>query len=76
MKVSIVLEVDIEDLEFERLMISSSIDSSEYWGNVATHTEWDVDWDDVKYDGQSVELLDYDRVVDYLLDRERYGYDV
>lgn len=76
MKVSIVLEVDIDDLEFDRLMISSSIESSEYWGSVATHTEWDVDWDDVKYNGQSVELLDYDRAVDYLLDQERYGYDV
>lgn len=76
MKVSIVLEVDIDDLDFDRLMISSSIESSEAWGRVATHTEWDVDWDDVKYNGQSVELLDYDRAVDYLLDRERYGYDV
>lgn len=76
MKVSIVLEVDIDDLEFERLAISSSVEKSEAWGQVATHTEWEVDWDDVKYDGQSVELLDYDRAVDYLLDQERYGYDV
>lgn len=73
MRASIVIQVDIEDIDFQGLTISSDVVQTEAWGQLATHTEWECDWDRAMYDGQEVEVLDYDEAVTYLLDRERYG---
>ena len=73
MRVQIVIDVDIEDIDFEGLRISSDVVETEAWGQLATHTEWECDWERAVFNGQEVEVLDYDDAVTYLIDRERYG---
>jgi hypothetical protein len=73
MRVQIVIDVDIEDVDFEGLRISSDVVQTEAWGQLATHTEWECDWERAVFNGQEVEVLDYDEAVIYLIDRERYG---
>lgn len=73
MRVQIVIDVDIEDIDFEGLRISSDVVQTEAWGQLATHTEWECDWERAVFNGQEVEVLDYDEAVTYLIDRERHG---
>ncbi len=72
MKIEVIVQIDIEDLVFEGLKISSDVVQSEAWGQIATHTEWECEWDRVLYNGNEVELVDDSWAINYLLDRERY----
>jgi len=71
MKVQILLEVDVNDLDIDARVYQDSL-TTEAWGVVQTDTWVEVEILCVEYKGLEVELLDktYDALVDYLSKKE------
>lgn len=73
MKVRIEIEVDVSELEFHGLQITSETDSSEAWGRRESHTTKYADWDRVTWNDLECELINEDAAAGFLIDEAYYG---
>lgn len=73
MKVRIEIEVDVSELEFHGLQITSETDSSEAWGRRESHTTKYADWERVSWNGVECEVINDEVAAGFLIDEAYYG---
>ena len=70
--ITALLQINPGDIEIDNLKIWTECESVEFWGHTSQERSVYVDWDELLWNGEPIELTDasYDKFIDYV--REVY----